>query len=137
MQPSLLILSILASMTLIPAIAVGQGGSDASSSEALVLDVHPAAFVDKFELSFELSEADSLVVGVYDRSNRQVYRLELGTLEPGEYTYEIVGAKWEPGSHVVIVTGDDRTGSTNVIKIGDGTRTGGSSILPPLAPNPR
>ncbi len=114
----------------------GPGGDDDTpASGSLKLDVHPAAFVDAFDLSFELVEADSLILGAYDATNRQVLRLNLGSLEAGKYVFEIDGSRWAAGPHVVIVTGHSGlTGSTGVIKIGKPGANRGSSIAPPLVP---
>lgn len=111
------------------------GDEEAPDFDSMKLDVHPAAFVDAFDLSFELVEADSLILGAYDASNRQVLRLNLGSLEAGKYVFEIDGSRWTAGPHVVIVTGHSGlTGSTGVIKIGKPGANRGSSLVPPLVP---
>lgn len=99
-----------------------------SEEDAILLEVHPAAFFDKFTLSFDLAEPDTFVVGIYDRKSRQVLRLDLGSLDAGNHSVTIRGAHFESGSHLVILTGaSGRNGSTNVVKIQQGTGTPGFS----------
>lgn len=110
---------------------------DMPPPESYQVSVHPGAFVDTFEMSIELTEPDSLVLGGYDASSRQVVRLDLGWLEPGVHLLEIDGSNWPGGSVLLIVTGaSGRKGSTRIVKISGERPSDSSSLLPPLAPNP-
>jgi hypothetical protein len=106
--------------------------SDSEDRATLKLEFKPNPFAASVDVSFELEEADTLVLGVYDARNAQRARVDLGEMKAGEHTVILPTSRWRNGTYVFILTGaEGQIASGTAMKLGlEPARDDSVSIFP-------
>ncbi len=85
------------------------GVQEVVKSNDFNLNIYPNPFNETAMIAFDLKEASTAAINIYDIVGKNVYSNNLGNVDPGVVTVDFDGSKLEAGMYIVKLTVNNQT----------------------------